>query len=278
MLKSYAFDVDYNLVYTDDTIWIDVLENGKWVPKEISQKQYEEVASQLKTWETMRYLNNDMEQSMKNFRGAGKYEKTLFDALSKENNTGKWPSRNKFIEANTYASPIAIITARGHPVEDLRETHRKIILDELSSGQQEDLLTSIQERLWDHKQSDEFYINTYLNNNFYAPCSDEQFLATIEKKLSDRMPDRKNAAFEAFVVHAKKVFEHYYWANFMATRKMRIGFSDDTSSNIEWLHNYIHTDKTGLMRKYPEVLFRMYDTGGDMRVDPIKFSYKNTKE
>ncbi|MEI6118309.1 MAG: hypothetical protein WCP92_03555 [bacterium] len=49
MLKSYAFDVDYNLVYTDDTIWIDVLENGKWIPKEISQKQYEEVASQLKT-------------------------------------------------------------------------------------------------------------------------------------------------------------------------------------------------------------------------------------
>jgi hypothetical protein len=47
------------------------------------------------------------------------------------------------------------------------------------------------------------------------------------------MPARKNAAFEQFVIHTKKVFEKYYGANFMSTRKIRVGFSDDTYKNIE---------------------------------------------
>lgn len=56
----------------------------------------------------------------------------------------------------------------------------------------------------------DFLIETYLNNNYYAPCSNEEYLKTIGMTLKDSMSDRKNAAFEHSVLSAKKVFEGYY--------------------------------------------------------------------
>lgn len=274
MLKWYAFDVDYNLVCTDDTIWIDVLENGTRTPKEISQKQYEEFWPEIKKWEKMRHLDNSIEKSMQNFRGPWRYEKKIFEAIKQ----GKfWPSWDKFIEANRYASPIAFITARGHSIEELKDTHKKIIYNVLTDGQREDLIYSMKERLWNYKLSDDVVINTYLNDNYYAPCSNEIFLETINKNISDSMPARKNAAFEQFVIHTKQVFEKYYGTNFMSTRKIRVGFSDDTYKNIEWLHTYIYTKDTGMMRRYPEILFRLYDTF-ETKATPTKFSYRNPGE
>lgn len=279
MLKSYAFDVDANLVFTDDTIWINVRQDGKRVPTQVSQKEDAELAEKgvYKQKKTHRYLNDNIEEAMQNFRWTGKFEQAIFDALAKPQHQGEWPSWKKFIEANRYASPIAIITARGHPAEELKETHKKIITDILTSDEHEDFLYSIKERLWEYKTKDDDLIQTYLDSNFYAPCSNEDFLRTIGKTLSNPMPDRKNTAFEAFVVHAKKTFENYYWSNFMAHRKMRVGFSDDTFKNIEGLHHFIRTKSTGLMRKYPEVLFRMYETS-EPRTAPTKFSYRNTHE
>lgn len=274
MLKAYAFDVDSNLVFTDSTIWIDVLENGKRIPKEISQLQYEEFWPKLKKWDTVRYANNNAEQSMRNFRGPGKFERDIFSAISQWK---FWPSRDKFIEANRYASPLAIITARGHPVHECKETHKKIIYDVFTSHQRDDLISSMKERLGNYKTSEAELIDIYLDNNFYAPCSEEMFLASIDKDLSYSMSDRKNAAFEQFVLHTKEVFKKYYGANFLAKRKIRIGFSDDTHSNITWLHNFIHTPDIWLMRKYPEIKFRLYDTT-ESKFPPIKFSYTNNNE
>jgi len=48
MLKSYAFDVDSNLVFTDTTIWIEILQDEKRIPIQISQQQYDELSSDLK--------------------------------------------------------------------------------------------------------------------------------------------------------------------------------------------------------------------------------------
>jgi len=71
MLKAYAFDIDYNLVITDDTILIDVLQDGTWIPKEISQKEDAELsaAGAFKEKKTHRYRNDNIEEAMQNFRG-----------------------------------------------------------------------------------------------------------------------------------------------------------------------------------------------------------------
>ncbi len=236
---------------------------------DVTQPDYENLKHDTNNY---RHVENDIEKSMANFRGSEKFEKDIFDAIEQKKFAPSW---NKFLEANKNASPIAIITARWHSMEELKTTHRKIIHEVLTNGQREDFLYSMKERLGQYKTSNDVLINIYLDNNFYAPCSNEAFLASIWKEISDSMPDRKNSAFEAFVLHIKKVFDANYGQNFLSDRKIRVGFSDDSNSNITWLHDFIYNKETGLMRKYPDVLFRMYDTG-DIRTTPTKFSYKNT--
>lgn len=272
MLKAYSFDVDSNLFFTDTTIYLDkLLLNGTRAKIEVSQTAYEEL---IMDKEHYRHVQNDIEQSMANFKRPWIYEKAIFDAIS----NGKfWPSYPKYIEAIRSASPIQKNTARGNSVQEIRATDKRIIHEVLSDSQREDLVYSMKERLGNYKKNDDFYINEFLNNNLDAPCSNTAFLSSIHKDLSDSMPSRKNAAFEQFVLHIKNVFSHYYGANFLSNRKIRLGFSDDTHKNIEWFHNFIYTEGSWLMWKYPEVLFRLYDAG-EMTLPPKKLSYKNHEE
>lgn len=52
-------------------VLIDIFENGKRTTIEISQKDYDRLNSQIKEGKKYRYVNNDPEQSMVNFRGSG---------------------------------------------------------------------------------------------------------------------------------------------------------------------------------------------------------------
>lgn len=272
MLKAYSFDVDSNLYFTDTTIFLDRLWKNGRSKIEVSQQEYEQL---IKDKEHYRHVNGNIEESMINFKTPWSYEKAVFDAISKGN---LWPSFSKQIEAKRTGSPTQKNTARGNSVEELKNTDRKIIYNVLTESQREDLIDSMKERLWIYRNNDDdFFIEAYLNNNMYSPCSNLAFLTSIHKTLSDSMSDRKNASFERFVLHSKWVFHWYYWSDFLRTRKIRIGFSDDTTKNIEWLHHFIHTKDTGLMRKYPEVLFRLYDTS-ETRSKPKKFIYTNTND
>ena len=91
MLKAYGYDIDSNLVFTDNTIWLDKWQDGTWVPTEVSQTQHDDMSAEgiLKEKKIYRYLNDDVEASMINFRGADRFEKDIFDAINKPNNTGK---------------------------------------------------------------------------------------------------------------------------------------------------------------------------------------------
>lgn len=272
MLKAYSFDVDSNLFFTDTTIYLEkLLPNGTRSKVEVSQKEYEVL---IHNTEKYRHVHGDIEQSMVNFKRPWAYEKAIFDAISKEQ---FWPSYPKYIEAIRSASPIQKNTARGNSVQEIKATDKRIIHEVLTNSHREDLVYSMKERLWNYKKNDDYYINEFLNNNLDAPCSNTAFLKSIHKKLSDSMSSRKNAAFEQFVVHIKKIFSQYYGDHFLNKRKIRLGFSDDTYKNIEWLHHFIYTEGSWLMRKYPEVLFRVYDTG-KMTLAPKKISYKNHDE
>ncbi|MEI8008010.1 MAG: hypothetical protein WCI00_00765 [bacterium] len=91
MLKAYGYDIDSNLLFTDNTILLDIWQDGKRVPTEVSQKLHDEIAAEgiLKEKTKYRYLNDDIEASMINFRGVDRFEKDVFDAINKPNNVGK---------------------------------------------------------------------------------------------------------------------------------------------------------------------------------------------
>lgn len=269
MLKAYSFDIDYNLFCTDTTIYLDkLIAKGRRSKIEVSQKDYEIL---IKDKENYRHVEHDIEKSMKNFKTPGMLEKAVFDAISNDN---LWPSYPKSIEAKTSASPTQRDTARGVSVYELKNTDRRIIYEVLTNSQREDLIYSMKERLWIYKKDDDFFIKTYLDNNMYSPCSNEEYLKSINKNLSYTMQARKNSSFEHFIPHIKWVFTWYYGKNFLEKRKIRMGFSDDNQKNIEWLRDFISKETNWLMWKYPDIIFNIYDSG-EINAKPIKSSYEN---
>lgn len=253
MLKAYAFDIDSNILFTDTKIILEKRwENGIRERIEATQDQYGEC---MKDREHYRYINNIEEQSMQNFRWPGKIKKILFDAIEKDN---FWPSRNKFIQAHKKASPIGIITARGHPLHEFVDTHKAIIYEILDDYERDELVYSMRQRLWfaAPKRKDSL-INAFLKNNFYGPCADEQFLKSINMSFANPTSEKKKAAFEKFLQHIKRIFTHYYGEEFVRQRKLSVGFSDDLKINILGMQNHIINE---LMHKFPEIKFCLYDT------------------
>ena len=119
--KAYAFDIDDNLLHTNCTVFVEKWDGSKMQRCEIPES---ELKAKLKEGRT--YPKNDPEECYYNMRlGGGKLTQDLFDALDAK---AYGPSWERFKLANLQASPIGIITARGHPIEDLRSAHQALLL------------------------------------------------------------------------------------------------------------------------------------------------------
>lgn len=263
-LKAYALDVDANLLFTNSKILLEK-KNQDWVWEliEVSQSEFD---SFIKDSENYRFVKWESEESMINFRWKWKFQNDIFDAIR---GNKFWPSWNAFIEANVEASPTSIITARWHPILDIKRTHKAILHEVLSDYQLEELVDNMRNRLWwDTFQRKEKIINSFLKNNFYCPCSDRAFLKKISKDINDPMHDRKTIAFDSFVQHVISVFNNYYGEEFMIKRNIKVWFSDDSKSNINWMEAFI---KKELIRKYPNIIYSLYDTWDPYKVKKTSF-------
>lgn len=263
-LKAYALDVDANLLFTDSKIILEKKdEHWIWKLTEVSQSEFDIF---VKDKENYRFVNGNSEDSLINFRWKWKFQKDIFDAIEH----GKFgPSWDAFIEANVNANPISIITARWHPIQDLKSTHKAILYDVLSVYQLDELVENMRNHLWiDSFKRKEAIINSFLKNNYYCPCSDESFLKKIGKNQNDPMHDKKTVAFESFIQHVIDVFAKYYGKNFINDRNIRVWFSDDSKSNIDTMENFIISE---LIKKYPNITYFLYDTQNPHKVKKTSF-------
>ncbi|MDD3262607.1 MAG: hypothetical protein PHR61_02070 [Candidatus Absconditabacteria bacterium] len=263
-LKAYALDVDANLLHTDSKILLEKKDElGIWKLTEVSQSEFDTF---VKDKENYRFVNGNSEESLINFRGKGKFQKDIFDAIE----NGRFgPSWDAFIKANLEASPISIITARGHPIIDIKNTHKAILHEVLSEYQLDELIDNMRNHLGgDMFQKKEKMINLFLKNNYYCPCSDIPFLKKINKNPNDPMYEKKTKSFENFVQHVISVFNNYYGKQFMNKRHISVGFSDDSKSNINGMEIFI---KKELIKKYPNITYFLYDTGDPHKVKKTSF-------
>lgn len=260
MLKAYAFDIDSNILFTDTKIILEKKwENGIRTPIEVSQDDYGKL---MQDREHYRFINNKMEDSMRAFRAPGKLKQTFFDAIE---NKRLWPSYPKYKQAHREANPICENTARGHPVKEFRDTNRAFIYEVLEDDERDELIYNMRQHLWSSapKRKDSL-INIFLDNNFYWPCANKEFLKSIDMSFANPTPERKKAAFEKFLHHINRVFVSYYWKEFVDQRKISVGFSDDLKVNILGMQNHIIND---LMNKFPEIKFCLYDTSDPDNID-----------
>lgn len=258
--KSYAFDFDSNLVFTQDTIFLLKRNWKSWHQIEVSQQQFDQIQIDGKNW---RRLNDNPADSLVNFKITGNYKKALLDALD---NNKTWPSRKKFIEANISASPLAKITARGQAPQELKDSHRAVIYYILAIEERESLVENMKEKLkvkLDKNQA----IELYLNNNLYLPVESKEFLEMSWMTTNVPTKIRKHFGLEMFVWHVQSLFEEYYWENFVNDPRYSVWFSDDNLQNVESMKNFIKSD---LLSKYPNVKFVVYDTNDITNVKRFK--------
>jgi len=264
-LKWYAFDVDSNLLFTDTKI---LLEKFDWKWRclvEVSQSEYPEL---IKLPE-YRFWGWNREKSMQNFLSIGTFKNEIIDALD---NNKFWPSRPKLLQATVTARPISIITARGHPIDEIRDAHQFIIFEILNESEIEQLVNwmKINKNIGSNNKNK--IIKMYLDNNLYLPIRSKDFekISGINLSLSTR--ERKLVWFEMFIEHLYKVFESYMSKSYLKDKKISVGFSDDYEENIVWMRDFM---ENVLLKKYPKLKFSVYDTANPNFVKKISLERDN---
>ncbi len=250
MLKSYVFDLDQNIVHTKTPIYLLVQQpDGRRKEEAVPNADFEK---KLADKEHVKF-HDDINNSMRNFRWSGKLVNDVFDAIS---NKAYGPSREKFKTATIEASPTHIITARGNPMEEFKDMHKKFIYDVLSKTEREQFTYNIVNHTRSSANQQEILIKQYLNNNLYIPCADPETIKLF--KRGKKSPyEKKAAAFEKTIKQSISSYQTYYGKPFMKNRHITIGFSDDSKKNIEAITNLIIQK---LAEKYPNILFYIYNT------------------
>lgn len=192
--KAYAFDIDDNLFHTNCIVFLErETENGK----ERIEIPERELKSKLQ--EGWRFPNNDPEECFRNMRlGDGKLTQDLFDALD----AGAYgPARERFKHANLQASPIGIITARGHPIEDVKAAHRAILHEVFTTEEREQFLEQMKLRLGNYSASSEHLVRDFFDMNYYAACANKTYSDSLNIPFETSSSKKKVYAFDKFISH-----------------------------------------------------------------------------
>ena len=245
-LRAYSFDWDNNIINMPTLIKMLKSEDGKWKPVELSTDEFAKVRN-----DEQYKLDDD---AFYNFREEKSFIKDLKKALDDKSYA---PSFDKFKEALIYASPISIITARGHQPITLRKGMDVVISRIFNEYELSDMLSHIQENFPETAyMTPDKTLEVYLDSIEYHPVTSEAFATRFGTELgSARNPEEnKKIAFRDYV---KKVIDGAKQMVGTKYNKLSVGFSDDDLGNINSMIDYI---KEELQDEFPEMSFIVYNT------------------
>lgn len=248
-LMVFCFDMDENLFFLNDIIFM----FDKLLNKEIaiSQNEFYEIE---KDKERYGYVNGDMVQSYRQFRLGGGYLREQIIKTYKDfinwNEELIWPAWNGFLKAINWNHPLAIVTARGHDVEEF-----KLAFDDLFTLMKKDKLL---------KED----VNPYI---MFFPCSN--------KKLNDDF----NIDFETSIQKKKSFFFHHFLnetiKEFFSTDKydtISVWFSDDSICNIMQLMEYVLRNNWNTSDEDYKDLMDIKDANSILKDKPIEYHFYDT--
>ena len=242
IFNYYAFDWDDNLMKMPTKILFKKTGSDEIV--EVDTHKFAQIRSKLPEL-GLEYLPND--GSFINFRDNEKAnEQFKTDALSAPIVAGPW---TKFIKAINMGSYFAIITARGHSVNTLKEAVKGLINAEREGINKDKLVRSLKryrKLLGQPEVPPETLIEDYLNNCQFSPVSNPEISGAY--KTQDENGNEVNAAaspeelkvkeFERFETNMRSKSQEMgiilgQDSQFIKRGEFRIGFSDDDIKNIK---------------------------------------------
>ena len=245
-MKYYAFDWDDNIVHMPTKIMLKT-EDGEEIG--MSTDDFAEYRHDLgKT--PIQYIGKVVvgyaDKPFRNFRTEGDKDFLIDSMRAKEG-----PAFDDFREAINNGSIFAIITARGHNPETLKQSIYNYIISGFNGIDKDTLIKNLKKYrsfINEDKMSDDELIKSYLELNKYHPVSFGN-----EEGVSNPQ-ELKVKAMEDFVSYIKGMSG--ILNNFIPKEPV-IGFSDDDIKNVEAMSKHFK-DK-------PDNIVKTYSTAGGVK-------------
>ena len=228
--RYYAFDWDDNLLFMPTEIYFNVVEDGTTTEVGVSTHKFAEIRELI--GKPGKYENYQFtEGSFRDFRVEGNLQ-FLKDVSSGPPVAEAWPD---FVEAINTASIFAIITARGHSPETLKEAV-KILIDMNYEGIDKGKIENSLARYAELEGKDEANtIDEYLNMCRFYPVSHGVTDGAANPE------ELKRKAMEDFRNYVNNLNQKL---GINAARTVKLGFSDDDRKNFELMRSTFPDIKT----------------------------------
>lgn len=249
-LKYYAFDWDDNIVHMPTKILVKD-ESGNEVG--MSTDDFAEFRHQIGK-EPFSYKGNTIvgysDSPFRNFRTDGD-KNFLVDAMRAK----KGPAFDDFREAINNGSIFAIITARGHNPNTIKEAIYNYIIEGFNGIDKDELVKNLKKYrsfIGEDEMSDEELIKSYLELNKYHPVSfgDDQGAVNPEEAKVEAMETFVNYIKAMAAVLNKRAFLKKDISNKFNPDNLSIGFSDDDPKNIEVMQKHFKNKPYNIVKTY----------------------------
>ena len=256
-LKYYAFDWDDNIVHMPTKILVKD-ESGNEVG--MSTDDFAEFRHQIGK-EPFNYKGKTIvdysDSPFRNFRTEGDKD-FLVDAMRAK----KGPAFDDFREAINNGSLFAIITARGHNPNTIKEAIYNYIIEGFNGIDKDELVKNLKKYrsfIGEDEMSDEELIKSYLELNKYHPVSfgDDQGAVNPEEAKVEAMETFVNYIKAMAAVLNKRAFLKKDISNKFNPDNLSIGFSDDDPKNIEVMQKHF--------KNKPDNIVKTYSTAGGFK-------------
>ena len=275
--KYYVFDWDDNILHMPTRIYLEKkCDDGVWRPVAVSTSTYALVRTDEKRYRFPR--NGGREAAFRDFQDVpGEVANQVFirdtQAALRRIAAGETPGPSFETMRKTLREGriFAIVTARGHAPETIREAVKLFIDKVLTPEERDEMMSCLRGYRWwlDRKTTfgtDEEELDYYLsmcryhavtNPVFKEKMSDDaDFGARVVVASSSQRPElAKEFAIRDFVEHLIHTLERT--GGLELRKPMSVGFSDDDSGNVQAVSAYIRDE---LASRFGSVKFVVYDT------------------
>jgi hypothetical protein len=252
-MKYYAFDWDDNIVHMPTKIMVKT-EDGDEVG--MSTDDFAEYRHDLGK-NPFQYKGKTIvgyaDEPFRNFRTAGNKD-FLIDAMRAK----EGPAFDDFREAINNGSIFAIITARGHNPEILKQAVYNYIISGYNGIDKNQLIKNLKKYrtfIGEDEMSDDELIKSYLELNKYHPVSFGDGSAANPEELKVKAMEDFVSYIKAMagILNKKAFIKNEISNNFIPS----IGFSDDDIKNVEVMSKHFK-DK-------PDNIVKTYSTAGGIK-------------
>jgi len=252
-MKYYAFDWDDNIVHMPTKIMVKT-EDGDEVG--MSTDDFAEYRHDLGK-NPFQYKGKTIvgyaDEPFRNFRTAGNKD-FLIDAMRAK----EGPAFDDFREAINNGSIFAIITARGHNPEILKQAVYNYIISGYNGIDKNQLIKNLKKYrtfIGEDEMSDDELIKSYLELNKYHPVSFGDGSAANPEELKVKAMEDFVSYIKAMagILNKKAFIKNEISNNFIPS----IGFSDDDIRNVEVMSKHFK-DK-------PDNIVKTYSTAGGIK-------------